>query len=112
MTKIMVFIGILAILALISAGVAEAAGGWSGDVKIATIEVSKVNAEGVWISFKTPPFANSCHSSQYWLQGDPSTVDKMTMIATSALVNSRFVTVYWDGTCITGYSILRGITLK
>lgn len=99
-------------LALISAGAAEAAG-WSGNVRIATIEVSNVNAEGVWLSFTTPPFATSCPSKvQYWLQGGPSNVDKMTAIATSALVNSRLVAVYWDGTCASGYSVLKGITLK
>ena len=36
----------------------------------------------------------------------------MTAIATSALVNSRPVTVYWDGTCLDTYPVLKGMTLK
>jgi hypothetical protein len=111
MSKITVFIGILA---LISGGAAEAAS-WSHDVRVAAIEVSNVNAEGVWVSFTPAPYpGTSCpnKNGQYWLRGGPTNVDKMTAIATSALVNSRTVTVYWDDTCFSGYPVLKGITLK
>jgi hypothetical protein len=111
MSKITVFIGLLA---LILGSSAEAAN-WSGNVKIAAIEVSNVNALGVWVSFTTPPYpTNPCptKNGQYVLGGGQANIDKMTAIATSALVNSRTVTVYWSGGCATSYPVLLGITLK
>ena len=111
MKKITMLIGLLT---LISGGAAEAAA-WSHDVKIAAIEVSNVNVLGVWVSFTTPPYAGtSCpnKNGQYVLGGGIANADKMTVIATSALVNSRTVTVFADGTCLSGYPVLKGITLK
>jgi hypothetical protein len=106
---------LIGLLALISGGAAEAAN-WSHDVRIAAIEVSNVNFEGVWVSFTTPPYPGTTpcptKNGQYVLDGGISNADKMTAIATSALVNSRTVTVYADGTCLHGYPALKGITLK
>jgi hypothetical protein len=96
---------------------AEAAN-WSGNVKIASIEISNVNAAGVWLSFTSAPYANqTCsNSGQYMLGGGVDNITKMTSIATTALVNSRIVTVYWGGGCSgggpSGYPILLGLTLK
>lgn len=99
-------------------GVVEAAN-WSGNVKVASIEVSSVNAAGVWLSFTTAPYtSHSCsnNNGQYMLGGGAANVDKMTSIATAALANSRNVSVFWGGGCSgggsTGYPILLGVTLK
>ena len=95
------------------------AANWSGTVKVASIEVSQVNALGVWVSFKSPPYSShtcSIKSGQYMLGGSVANIDKMTTIATAALVNSRDVSVYWGGGCsgggMNGYPVLTGITLK
>jgi hypothetical protein len=89
---------------------------WSGNVNVASIEVSNASAPGVWVSFTTAPYASiPCAANknvQYWMGGGQPNVDKMTAIATSALVNSRTVTVLWSGNCSSGYPVLIGLTLK
>jgi hypothetical protein len=115
MKKNMVFIGILALV--LGGSTAEA--NWSGDVRVTAIEVSHVNLEGVWVRFTPSPFAGptcSVDNGFYMLGGGQATVDKLTAIATSALVNSRAVSVFWDGACsgfgTSGYPVVRGLTLK
>lgn len=99
-------------------GSAVEAANWSTPVKIASIEVSNVNTEGVWLSFTSPPYSShtcSLKNGQYRLAGGDANINKMTAIATAALVNSRNVTVYWngcDGGGTNGYPILLGLTLK
>jgi hypothetical protein len=108
------FIGIFTFLL---GGIAVAAN-WSGNVKVASIEVSNVNAPGVWLSFTPAPYHNlTCsNKGQFMLGGGVDNVSKMTSIATEALENSRNVRVFWGGACsgggTTGYPILIGLTLK
>lgn len=119
MRKITVVIGIL----VLTSGSAAEAGIWSGDVRIASIEVAHPNAEvgteGVWVGFTTDPFGShacSVKTGQYMLGGGEGNVEKMTELATAALVNSRIVSVFWGGGCsgggTSGYPVLLGFTLK
>lgn len=92
---------------------AEAAD-WSKAVKITSIQVSNVNVAGVWLTFAPAP-GHTCaaKSGEWMLGGGDANIKEMTSIATTALVNSRTVTVYWGGTCSSGgYPILLGLTLK
>ena len=109
------FIGICTLLV----GATADAANWSGNVKIAAIEVSNVSTGGVWLSFTTPPYPShpcAVQNGQYVLGGGIANVNKMTSVATEALENSRNIRVYWSGACSTGagggYPILLGITLK
>jgi hypothetical protein len=108
----------LLIITFLFGGPAQAAN-WSGNVKIASIEVSNWNSAGVWLSFTSAPYTShkcSIKSGQYMLGGGADNVEKMTSIATAALVNSRNVTVFWGDGCsgggTSGYPILVGLTLK
>src|SRR5580704_5329611 len=84
---------LIGIVVLISSGVAIAAGGWSGSVKITSIEVSQVSAAGIWVSFATPPFPpSSCpgNNGQYKLgrtagasQTNPDIINQMALNATA-----------------------------
>lgn len=117
MHKILVF---TSVLTLMVGNHAYAADGWSKNVKIKSIEVSKVNVEGVWLQFTRQPFSPyPCGSvaNQYWLGGpldfsNQNNINQMTSLATTAFLNDRDVSVYWDGTCSGGYAVLRGLTLK
>src|SRR5687767_8565749 len=80
------------------------AAGWSKPArKIKSIEVSDVSAPGVWLTFvKAPVFSpkpNCGNGTDYWLGSgaSPDSVNKMTDAAIAAFMNSRDVTVYWDG---------------
>jgi hypothetical protein len=106
------------VLAFLPAREAEAAN-WSGNVRVAAIEISNVNAAGVWVSFTSAPYSShncSTNNGQYMLGGGAANVDKMTSAATQALLYSRNVAVFWGGGCsgggTTGYPILLGLTLK
>jgi hypothetical protein len=98
-------------------GVANAAN-WSANVKVASIEVSNINTEGIWVSFTPNPFPNhncSQKNGQYRLGGGVNTINPLVPTATAALVNSRNVTAYWlgcDSGGTTGYPVLLGITIK
>jgi hypothetical protein len=114
MTKATILIGISALLSI---GSAQAANTWSPDVKVASINVSNINAPGIWLTFTTPPYGGVPCSTpntkgDYWLGGGPENVNQMVSIATAALINSRNVSVYWRGECRAGYPVLLGITLK
>jgi hypothetical protein len=101
---------------LISSGIANAAG-WSGNVKITSIEVSQVSAAGIWVSFTPSPFpSNACpnNNGQYKLGATNTNADilnHMALTANAAFVNSRFVKVYWSGNCFSNYPILIGVTI-
>jgi hypothetical protein len=106
------------ILVLISGGTANAAN-WSGSVKITSIQASNVNSPGIWLTFSAPPYpSHTCSqkSGEYRLGGgNQEIVNHMASIATSALVNSRNVTVFWVGCDAggnNGYPILLGVTIK
>ncbi len=107
----------ICVLTFLFSGIAEAAG-WSANVKIASIEISNVNAAGVWLSFTSEPFSHTCSSKggQYMLGGGVDNVNRILPVATQALVSSRNVTVFWGGGCsgggTQGYPILLGLTLK
>lgn len=110
---------VLAALVWISAGTAGAEEplNWSGKVKIESIEVSDVNAEGVWLSFTSPPNADhtcSIQTGQYMLGGGAANIARMFELATSAYQDARDVTVYWGGACsgggTSGYPVLLGLT--
>jgi len=115
MRKVSVLMSIL----VLSIGIQVEAANWSGNVRIATIEVSYVNIQGVWLSFTTPPYPShtcSAKNGQYILGGGTANVNLIAPIANVALVNSRPVSVYWGGACsgggTNGYPILLGLTLK
>jgi len=96
-------------------GTAEAAS-WSGNVRITSLEVSNVNAAGVWLTFSSALSHNcSAKNGQFRLGGGEANINQMTSIATAALINSRNVTVFWSG-CdqggTNGYPVLIGVTLK
>jgi hypothetical protein len=95
------------------------AANWSGSVKIESIRASQLDSLGVWVKFGAPPYPNhtcSDTSGEYMLGGSVANVEKMSALATAALVNSRSVSVYWDGSCsgggTAGYPVLRGLTIK
>jgi hypothetical protein len=114
---------LIGIVVLISSGVAIAAGGWSGSVKITSIEVSQVSAAGIWLSFTTPPFPSTAcpgNNGQYKLGRtaapgvitNPDIINQMALNATAALLNSKTVKVYWSGSCLSNYPILIGLTVE
>jgi hypothetical protein len=109
--KIMAFIGILTIVS----GVAAGAANWSGEVRIASIEVSNVNTAGVWLTFNVPPYPShtcSVKNGQYMLGGGQDNINKMTAIATSVFEASRTVSVFWSGCSgggTSGYPVLLGL---
>lgn len=111
---------LISVLVLMADTPVYAAGSWSKNVKIKSIEVSKVNVEGVWLQFTKQPFSPyPCGSiaNQYWLGGpldfaNENNINQMTSLATIAFINDRDVSVYWDGTCSGGYAVLRGLTMK
>src|SRR5689334_3892737 len=95
------------------------AANWSSNVKIESIRASQTDSLGVWVKFGTPPYPNqtcSDTSGEYMLGGSVANIEKMSALATAALVNSRSVSVYWDGSCsgdgTTGFPVLRGLTIK
>jgi hypothetical protein len=105
-------------LALIFVSSVNAAN-WSVNVKIESIRASQTDSLGVWVKFVTPPYPNqtcSDTSGEYMLGGSVANIQQMSSLATAALVNSRLVSAYWDGSCsgggTTGYPVLRGLTLK
>lgn len=110
---------LVAVMVLLPVNAAVAAN-WSGNVKVTSIEVSNVNAAGVWLSFSSDPYNGnhtcSAKSGQYMLGGGVDNVNKMTSVATDALVYSRNVAVFWGGNCsgggTTGYPVLVGVWLK
>lgn len=109
----------ICIFTFLPVGTTKAAYNWSGIVKIASIEVSNVNAAGVWLSFTSAPYAShtcSAKNGQYKLGGGVDNVNKMMSVATDALVQSRNVSIYWGGGCsgggTSGYPIMIGLTLK
>lgn len=115
MKKIAVLMSVLVVMLAVPVQAAS----WSGNVRVATIEVSNVNLSGVWLSFTTPPYSShscSAKNGQYLLGGGTANVDKMTAAANAALVNARVVSVYWGGACssggVNGYPVLLGLTLK
>jgi hypothetical protein len=111
---------LIGMVVLISNGVAIAAGGWSGKVKVTSIEVSDVHAPGVWVTFKPDPFAGACTGNGQYKLGDPNAspvtdpdiISKMAFTANSALLNSLDVIVYWNGNCLSHYPTLVGITIE
>ena len=109
-----VFVGMMLLVA-ISAKTEN----WSENVKIESIQASQVDSLGVWVTFSRSPFPNNgCSetSGKYVLGGSVANIEKMTTIATAALVNSRYVSVYWSGGCsgggTSGYPVLIGLTIK
>jgi hypothetical protein len=90
------------------------ADGWSPDVRITSIEVSNVHTSGVWLGFNTPPHDPGCSvTTSYILGGGLTNINRMTSLATEALLNSRTVRVYWGGDCSAdGYPVLLGIILR
>jgi hypothetical protein len=109
----------ICIFTFLPVGTTKAAYNWSGNVRIASIEVSNVNAAGVWLSFTSDPYSShtcSAKNGQYKLGGGVDNVNKMMSVATDALVQSRNVSIYWGGGCsgggTNGYPIMIGLTLK
>ena len=88
---------------------------WSADVKIRNISVTDGQ---IFVAFTSPPFRHNCQiqDGTYILGGTSDNVDKMTSLATQALVKSRNVSVLFDGSCSTdpmkGYPVLTGLALK
>jgi hypothetical protein len=112
-SKVVVFIGILA---LILGGSAEAAD-WSPQVSIVSIEISNVNTAGVWLSFNSPPFPShtcSIKDGRYMLGGGQDNINKMTALATSLFEKSKTVSVFWRGCSgggTSGYPVILGLKL-
>jgi hypothetical protein len=107
-------IAMLTCVVLLNTGGSANAAGWSDEVTIVSIEVSNVNAAGIWLRFAARPFSsNPCSSNngQYILAGGTANISQMATIANLALVNSRAVTVYGSG-CSLSYPALVGITIK
>lgn len=108
------FIGVVG---LVSAGTANAAN-WSGNTKISSIEISNVNAEGIWLTFTSAPYPShtcSIKNGQWRLGGGQTNINHMVDLANLALMNNRNIAVYWvgcDGPGTTGYPVLLGITVK
>ena len=102
-------------LTLLIASTLVVAATWSADVKIPNISVT---GGQVYVTFTNPPFRHSCpvQNGSYLLGGTSEDVDKMTSLATQALVKSRNVAVLFEGTCSSGsangYPIVTGLALK
>lgn len=102
-------------LTLLIASTLVVAATWSADVKIQNISVT---GGQVYVAFTNPPFRHQCpvQNGSYVLGGTPADVDKMTSLATQALVKSRNVSVLFDNTCsaggANGYPIVTGLALK
>ncbi len=114
MKKFASFVGVMA---LSFAGVAFAGPGWSGVVKLMSIEASEVNSLGVWASFNAAPHSGmNCQlKAQYKLGGSQTNIDKMMVLANQAMQSSRYVKAHWAGACsgggTLGYPVLTGLTL-
>ena len=113
MKKIALLIGILA---LASGSIAQAAG-WSGLVRITSLETSEVSGLGlgVWVAFNpAAPFGTlSCaNPTEFILSGSVTSVERMKSLAQDSMLFSRSVRAYWNGTCSsTGYPVIRGLQL-
>lgn len=113
MKKIALLIGVLA---LTSGGIAQAAG-WSGLVRITSLETSEVSGLGlgVWAVFNIAPFGTlSCaHPTEFILSGSATNVERMKSLAQDSILFSRSIRAYWDGTCSSsGYPVIRGLQLR
>lgn len=106
------------LMTLLLVGTVEAATTWSQvDVKITSVTV---NEDAVYITFAPAPFSGvNCSRARegaYVLGGNAAAIDKLTSIATQALVNSRNVRVATHSTCSAGgqdgYPVATGLTLK
>jgi hypothetical protein len=89
---------------------------WSRDARITAITVEDGN---VFLEFTVSPFTHRCSvtDGRYMLGGTSASVDKMTSLATQALMSSRSVQVYLsDGGCSSekapSFPVLTALKLK
>jgi hypothetical protein len=93
-------------------GVLEVSAAWSTETKVRGIAV---NEGQVLLNFTTQPFNHSCtvRDGTYIVGGTSENVDKVTALASQALLKSRSVLVASNGACSAGgYPVLTGLTLK
>ena len=105
------------LVALISTGVALAAGPWSNAVVVSQIEIDGVstgNGTETYLSFATSPTGKpSCGTaSQYVMIGSVDNVKAMTVLATSAFLSGHAVKVYWSGSCSSVYAQIQHIAMQ
>jgi hypothetical protein len=114
MRKIMLFLGVMALVFGATSATAQEAT-WSGGVKITSIETSNVNIPGAWLSFTTAPRTHTCSNNGQWmLGGGAANASQMASVASLALIHSRFVRVIWRGCSgggSSGYPIIVGLTV-
>jgi len=100
------------LMALPMIGALQVTASWSPETKVRGIAVLE---GGVLLSFTTQPFNHNCsvRDGTYLVGGTSDNVDKVTALATQALLKSRPVLVGADGVCSQrGYPILTGLTMK
>lgn len=108
---------LVGLVALVSAGVAFAAGPWSNAVVVSQVEIDSVaagNGTETYLSFATTPTGKpACGtSSQYVMTGSVDHVKAMTALATSALLSGHTVKVYWSGSCTSVYGQIQHIAMQ
>jgi hypothetical protein len=118
MRKSLILAALLAVFfaPLLTGNPVEAAPGWNkADVKVTAVVVIEDN---VWLTFAPSPFNVTCSikDGSFLLDGSAAGVDKMTTLATQALVNSRNVRVSGTGKCsgggTDGQPMVNGLVLK
>jgi hypothetical protein len=108
---------VVGLIALVSTGVALAAGPWSNSVVIATVEIDGVaggNGTETYLSFaSTPTGKPACGTAgQAVMSGSVDNVKSMTSVATAAFLSGHSVKLYWTGACTGSYAQFNAISMQ